>query len=129
MDIQGAGVLTIAKLANGMENEFFGKLLLNENYKNKWYAMAAIFYKINDKALPYVLEYGINKIKKSKNMPQPGGLVLTYLAKYAHGKEQCSIKNEQCKRIFTRINNDFEEMDKETKEYLENEYPKIFGIK
>jgi hypothetical protein len=136
MDIQGAGVLTIAKLADGMENEFFGKLLLNENYKNKWYAMAAIFYKINDKALPYVLEYGINKIKKSKNMPQPGGLVLTYLAKYAQGNEQCSMKDEQCsmrdeqcKRIFTGINNDFEEMDKETKEYLKNEYPKIFGIK
>jgi hypothetical protein len=122
IDIQGTGVLTIAKLADGMENDFLGKLLLNENYKNKWYAMAAVFYKINDKALPSVLEYGINKIKKSKNMPEPGGLVLTYLAKYAH-------ENEQCKRIFTRINNDFEEMDKETKEYLKNEYPKIFGIK
>jgi HEAT repeat protein len=62
IDIQGNAVLTIAKLANGMENEFFGKLLLNENYRNKWYAMAAIFYKNNDKALIYVLEYGINKI-------------------------------------------------------------------
>jgi hypothetical protein len=64
IDIQGTGVLTIAKLADGMENDFLGKLLLNEDYKNKWYAMAVIFYKINDKALPYVLEYGINKIKK-----------------------------------------------------------------
>jgi hypothetical protein len=51
-----------------------------------------------------------------------GGLILTYLVKYAS-------ENEQSKKIFTRTNKDFEEMDKETKEYLKNEYPKIFGIK
>ena len=122
MDIQGTCVLTIAKLANGIENDYFGKLLLNENFKDKWYAMAAIFYKINDKALPYVLEYGINKIKNSKNMPEVGGLVLIYLAKYAS-------ENEQSKKIFSKINKDFEEMDKEIREYLNTEYPKIFEIK
>jgi hypothetical protein len=83
MDIQGSAVLTIAKLANGTENDFLGKLLLNKNYKNKWYAMAAVFYKNNDGALPYVLEYGMNKIKKSKNMPEVGGLVSAYLAEHA----------------------------------------------
>ena len=66
IDIQGTCVLTIAKLTNGIENDYFGKLLLNENFKDKWYAMAAIFYKINDKALPYVLEYAIEKLKKVK---------------------------------------------------------------
>ena len=122
MDIQGTCVLTIAKLANGIENDFFGKLLLNENFKDKWYAMAAIFYKINDKALPYVLEYGMKKIKKSKNMPEVGRLVLIYLVKYAP-------ENEKSKKIFSKINKDFDEMNKEIREYLKKEYPKIFGIK
>jgi len=122
MDIQGICVLTIAKLANGEENEFLGKLLLNENYKNKWYAMAAIFYKTNENALPYVLEYGINKIKKSKSMPEVGGLVLTYLAKYAP-------ENEECKKIFVRVNKDFKEMDKKIKVNLEKEFPNIFSNK
>ena len=122
MDIQGTCVLTMAKLSNGTENDFLGKLLLNENYKNKWYTMAAVFCKINEKALPYVLEYGINKIKKSKNMPEVGGLVLIYLAKYAP-------ENEQSKKIFSKINKDFEDMNKEVREYIKKEYPKIFGIK
>ena len=122
MDTQGTCILTIAKLANGIENDFLGKLLLNENFKNKWYAMAAIFYKINDKALPYVLEYGMEKIKRSKNIPEAGGLVLIYLAKYAP-------ENEKSKKIFSKINKDFDEMNKEIREYLKKEYPKIFGIK
>jgi hypothetical protein len=42
-----------------MENEFLGKLLLDKEYKQKWYAMRAIFFKVNEKALTYVLEYGI----------------------------------------------------------------------
>ena len=119
MDIQASGVLTIAKLANGVENEFLGGLLLNKEYKTKWYAMAAIFYKINNEALPYVLEYGMKKIKKSKNMPESGGLVLIYLAKYAH-------ENEQSKKIFSKVNNDIEEMNVKLKQYLNNEYPNIF---
>ena len=122
IDIQGTCVFTIAKLADGIENDFLGKLLLNDNYKDKWYAMAAIFYKINDKALPYVLEYGIKKIKKSKTMVEVGGLVLIYLAKYAP-------ENEISMKIFSKINKDFEEMNKEIREYLKDEYPKIFGIK
>jgi len=120
MDIQAAAVLTIAKLANGTENEYLGKLLIDENFKNKWYTMAAIFHKANKNALPYVLEYGNAKIKKSKNMPKIGGLILAYLAEYAS-------KNEQAKKIFSNINKDFEEMDNGTKEYLRKEFPDVFA--
>jgi predicted GTPase len=55
-------------------------------------------------------------------MPEVGGLVLAYLAEYAP-------ENEQSKKIFSRINNDIEEMDKKTKKYLQNKFQKIFGIK
>jgi hypothetical protein len=120
-DIQGTSVLTIAKLSNGMENEFFGKLLLNENYSDKWYAMAAIFYENNEKALPYVLEYGIKNIEKSENMPDVWGLILMYLAQYAS-------ENEQSKNIFIRINKNIEKMDKKIKENIQNYFPEIFGV-
>jgi hypothetical protein len=119
MDIQGISVLTMAKLANGMENEFLGKLLLNKEFKQKWYAMAAIFYKINGKALPYVMERGIDKIKSSKNMPEDGGLILMYLAKYAP-------ENEQCKRIFEKVNKNFEDLEPVIQNNLKEEYPNIF---
>ena len=122
MDIQGTSVLTIAKLANGMENEFLGKLLLNKEFKQKWYALAAIFYKINDKALPYILEYAINKIKNGKNMPETGGLVLLYLAKYAP-------ENEQSKKIFEKINKEYEYLELVVQKTLKEECPNIFGIK
>ena len=119
MDVQGTGVLTIAKLANGSENEFLGKLLLDKEFKAKWYAMAAIFYRANEKALPYVIEYGINRIKNCKNMPEVGGLIITYLARFAP-------ENEQCKKIFTKINKDFENLYPYAQKCLKEEFPKIF---
>ena len=75
MDVQGTSVLTIAKLANGQENEFLGKLLLDKEFKQKWYAMVAIFFKVNEKPLPYILEYGTKTIKNCKKLPDVGGLI------------------------------------------------------
>ena len=119
MDVQGTGALTIAKLANGSENEFLGKLLLDKDFKAKWYAMVAIFYRANEKALPYVIEYGINRIKNCKNMPEVGELIITYLARFAP-------ENEQCKKIFAKINKDFENLYPYAQKCLKEEFPKIF---
>ena len=120
MDVQATSVLTIAKLAEGTENEFFGKLLLDKEFKQKTYAMTAIFYEANDKPLKYIIEYGIDKIKNCKNMPDVGGLVLTYLARYAP-------ENEDCKKIFTKVNKDFENLYPFGKKCLREEFPEIFG--
>ncbi|MDR1877721.1 MAG: hypothetical protein LBQ84_08880 [Flavobacteriaceae bacterium] len=120
MDIQGSSVLTIAKLSNGRENDFFGKLLLDKEYKSKWYAMWAIFFKANEKALPYVLEYGVNKVKNCKKIPECGWLILLYLARYAPD-------NEQSRKIFSRINKDFENMPSYIGDELKKEFPDIFG--
>jgi hypothetical protein len=79
----------------------------------------AIFYKANEKALPYVIEYGINRIKNCKNMPEVGGLIITYLARFAP-------ENEQCKKIFARINKDFENLYPHAQKCLKKEFPKIF---
>ncbi|MCL1992223.1 MAG: hypothetical protein FWG66_04680 [Spirochaetes bacterium] len=119
MDIQATSVLTIAKLANGTENEFLGKLLLEKEFKQKWYAMVAIFYKPDKKPLPYVLEYGVKTIKNCKNMNDAGELIITYLARYAP-------ENEQSQKIFAKVNKDFENLSPFGQKCLREEFPKIF---
>ncbi|MDU1891201.1 MAG: HEAT repeat domain-containing protein [Dysgonomonas sp.] len=119
MDIQGTSVLTIAKLADGTENSFLAELLLNKDFKQKWYAMVAIFYNANNDALPFVLEYGKAKIRNCKSMPEVGGLIITYLARYASD-------NEDAKVIFSRVNKDFENLYPYAKKCLRGEFPEIF---
>jgi len=119
LDVQGVSVMTIAKLANGTENEFLGKLLLNKDFRAKWYAVFSFNFKANDKAVPYALEYGLKTIKSSKNQPEAGGLIVEYLARFAP-------ENEQSKKIFARINKDFENLSQIEKEVFTKEFPNIF---
>ena len=121
LDVQATSVLTIAVLTNGSENEYLGKLLLEKEFKEKWYAMLAILYNADKKALPYVLEYGKRTIKNCKNMADAGGLILTYLARF-------SPENEDCKKIFAKINKDFSNLYPHGQKCLKDEFPNIFGI-
>lgn len=119
IDVQSTSVLTIGKLANGTENEFLGQLLLNKDFRAKWYAVFALNFRANDKAVPAVLEYGLKTIKSSKTQPEAGILVVEYLARFAP-------KNEQSKKIFARINKDIENLDSKAKEVFTTEFPTIF---
>jgi len=121
LDVQGTSVMTIAKLANGSENEFLGKLLLDKDFRAKWYAVFSFNYKANHKAVPYALEYGLKTIKSSKNQPEAATLILEYLARFAP-------ENEQSKKIFARINKDFENLPPFAQEVLTQEFPNIFKI-
>jgi hypothetical protein len=120
LDVQGASVLTIAQLADGTENGFLGQLLLNRDFKAKWYAVVAFNYKANDKAVPYALEYGLKSIKSSKNQPEAGTVIVEYLARYAP-------ENKLSQKIFARINNDFENLFPRAKEVYTKEFPDIFN--
>ena len=121
LDVQGISVMTIAKLANGSENEFLGKLLLDKDFRAKWYVVFSFNYKANEKAVPYALEYGLKTIKSSKNQPEAGRLIVKYLARFAP-------KNEQSKKIFARINKDFENLPPFYREVFTQEFPNIFKI-
>ena len=119
LDVQGTSVLTIAKLANGTENEFLGKLLLEKDFRAKWYVVVAFNYKANNKAVPYALEYGLKTIKSSKNQPEAGTVIVEYLARFAP-------ENEQSKKIFARINKDFENLYPFAQKVFTEEFPNIF---
>ena len=121
LDVQGTSVLTIAKLANGTENGFLGQLLLNKDFRAKWYTTVAFNYKANNKAVPYALEYGLKTIKSSKNQPEVGVLIVEYLARFAP-------EDEQSKKIFARINKDFENLYPKAKEVFTKEFPNIFTL-
>lgn len=87
LDVQGASVLTIAYLAEGSENEYLASLLLNEDFKAKWYSVVAFNHKPDGKAVPYAAEYGVKTIKSSKNKPEAGSLIVEYLARFASENE------------------------------------------
>lgn len=120
-EIQGTCVLAIAKIANGAENDFVGKLLLDREFKQKWHAMRALLYMVNDTPLPYVIEYAVRTLKSRKKMPQSGELALTYLARFAP-------ENEKCGKIFTKVNKNFDNLYPHTQKKLKEEFPDIFGI-
>ena len=128
-DVQGTSVLNIGKFANGAENEFLGQLLLNKDFRAKWYAMAAIGLKQNDKAVPYVLEYALKTIKSPKKrdekltlgQTETDDLMVEYLARFAP-------ENEQSKKIFARINKNFENLPALIQEVYAKEFPNIFTL-
>ena len=120
LDVQGASVLTIAHLAEGSENEFLASLLLNQDFKAKWYAVVAFNHKPDGKAVPYAAEYGIKTIKNSKNKPEAGSLIVEYLARFAP-------ENEQAKKIFAKINKDFENLSSQEKDVFTTNFPHIFN--
>ncbi len=119
LDVQGASVLTIAHLADGSENKYLASLLLNKDFKAKWYAVVAFNYKPDDKAVPYAAEYGIKTIKSSKNKPEASSLIIEYLARFAP-------ENEQAKKIFARINKNFEHLSPKEQEVFTVNFPHIF---
>ena len=119
LDVQGACVLTIAYLADGSENEFLASLLLNQDFKAKWYAVVAFNHKPDGKAVLYAIEYGLKTIKSSKNKPEAGSLIVEYLARYAP-------ENELSKKIFARINKDFENLSPKEQEVFTANFPHIF---
>ncbi len=119
LDVQGNAVMTIAKLANGTENEFFGSLLLSKDFKAKWYAMFALNYKADKKAVPFVLEYALKSIKSVKNKGESAGLIIEYLCRFAP-------KNEQAQKIFAKINKNFTDLSPTEQMFFMNEFPHIF---
>ena len=119
LDVQGSSVLTIAYLAEGSENEYLASLLLNKDFKAKWYAVVAFNHKPDGKAVPYAAEYGVKTIKSSKNKPEAGSLIVEYLARFAS-------ENELAKKIFARINKDFENLSPEEQEVFTVNFPHIF---
>ena len=119
LDVQGSSVLTIAYLAEGSENEYLASLLLNKDFKAKWYAVVAFNHKPDGKAVPYAAEYGFKTIKSSKNKPEAGSLIVEYLARFAS-------ENELAKKIFARINKDFENLSPKEQEVFTVNFPHIF---
>ena len=82
-DVQATSVLTIGQLANGSENEFLGQLLLNKNFRQKYYALWAIFVCLNNKAVESVKEFVIKSIKDINNISDSIPLALWYLDQYS----------------------------------------------
>ena len=119
LDVQDASVLTIAYLAEGTENKYLASLLLNQDFKAKWYAVVAFNYKPDGEAVPYAAEYGLKRIKSSNNKPEAGSLIVEYLARYAP-------ENELAKKIFARINKDFENLSPKEQEVFTANFPHIF---
>ena len=119
LDVQGASVLTIAYLAEGSENEYLASLLLNKDFKAKWYSVVSFNHKPDGKAVPYAAEYGFKTIKSSKNKPEAGSLIVEYLARFAS-------ENELAKKIFARINKDFENLSPKEQEVFTVNFPHIF---
>lgn len=83
-DVQATSALTIGQLANGTENEFLGTLLLNKNFKQKYYAVWAIFVCPNDKAVEQMKQFVIKSVKDIKKMSDSIPLALWYLDKYTN---------------------------------------------
>ena len=121
IDVQGISALTIGFLAGGKENKFLGNLLSDKRFRNKWYAMYALFIHADDSAVPVILDYAEKVIKNSKNLPICGGLMLLYLARYASD-------NNRARKIFNKVNKDFNMMPIIYQNELKNEFPTIFGI-
>jgi hypothetical protein len=84
--------------------------------------MEAIFLKVIDQsALPYILERGMTAIKNSKSISRDGCPILAYLARYA-------TENEQSKKIFAKVNKNFQDLDPDTQRYLKKYFPQVFGL-
>lgn len=119
LDVQGLSVMTIAQFANGTENEFLAGLLLEKAFKAKWYAVWSFNFKADDKAVPYAITYGLKTIKSVKNISEVGCLIVEYLARFAP-------ENEDSKKIFARINKNFDDLPATEKEVFEGQFPNIF---
>lgn len=120
LDVQGLSVMTIAKFANGTENEFLAGLLLDKAFKAKWYAVYAFNFKANNHAVTHAITYGLKTIKSAKNKPEAGSLIVEYLARFAP-------ENTEAKKIFARINHDFDQLSAEEKSVFSTQFPHIFG--
>ena len=125
LDVQGNAALTIAFLANGVENGFLASLLVSKEYRAKFYAMTGILYKEDaaHSALPFVLEYSAKASKGGKALAKTPceGLDWLYLARYgAH--------LPRAQEIFDKINKNRKYIDESIFTALAGEFPQIFTI-
>lgn len=116
-----------------MINEIYKRIgqRISDSIKEKWVnAVLQIEYigavkcflqykKPDGEAVPYAAEYGFKTIKSSKNKPEAGSLIVEYLARYAP-------ENELAKKIFAKINKDFENLSTEEREVFTANFPHIF---
>ncbi len=113
-DVQGTAVLAIRQLANGTENEFLGQLLLDNNFRQNYYALWAIFIHPNHNAVKEVEQFIVKSVKDVKKLSDSIPLALWYFDKY-------SEINGDIEKRFAKVKDNIELLPPFIKTTLKNE--------